>query len=73
MNVARNLSLAIGRPSSPSLGVRELVGEVVSTIALIMAAGRVGAAVEARRAPSKDDLKTSGLEDLAGLRSTAGY
>ncbi|MFC3693157.1 hypothetical protein [Chenggangzhangella methanolivorans] len=66
--MARNLSLAIGRPASPSLGVREMVGGVLETIALIAAAGRVGAAVEARQSPSQDDLKTTGLESLNALR-----
>lgn len=66
--MARNLSLAIGRPA-PSLGIRELFGEVVETISLIAAAGRVGAAVEARQAPSADDLKAAGLEHADILRA----
>ena len=67
MKVARNLSLAIGRPVTPSLGVREMIGGVLETVALIAAAGRVGAAVEARQTPSQDDLKTAGLEQLSVL------
>lgn len=66
--MARNLSLAIGRPA-PSFGIRELIGGVVETVSLIVAAGRVGAAVEARQAPSQDDLKVSGLEDLSVLHA----
>lgn len=65
--MARNLSLALGRPALPSIGVREVIGGVLETIALIAAAGRVGAAVEARQAPSKDDLKTAGLEKIEAL------
>ncbi|PZQ17975.1 MAG: hypothetical protein DI565_04445 [Ancylobacter novellus] len=65
--MARNLSLAIGRPT-PSLGVSEMIGGVLKTIAMIFAAGRVGAAVDAHHAPLKADLKAAGLEDLAVLR-----
>lgn len=65
--MARNLSLAIGRPT-PSLGIREAVAGVVDTLALIAAAGRVGRAVNARATPSEQDLKLVGLENEAILR-----
>lgn len=65
--MARSLSLAIGRPT-PSLGVREMIGGALRAVALIFAAGRVGAAVEAGHAPLKADLKAAGLENLTVLR-----
>lgn len=81
--MARNISLAIGRPS-PSAGFRNILGQertaapagdrphvtlrsvlatMGETIAMIAAAGRVGRAVQAHRAPSAADLKTAGLSE----------
>jgi hypothetical protein len=65
--VARNLSLALGRPA-PSLGIREAIAGVVDTFALIAAAGRIGRAVNARATPSAADLKLVGLENEEILR-----
>lgn len=62
--MARNLSLAIGRPM-PSFGLRDVIREVVDTVALIAAAGRVGSAVDAHVAPSPRDLKLSGLDQVS--------
>jgi hypothetical protein len=65
--VARNLTLALGRPL-PSTGLRDVIREVAQTFAVIAAAGRVGAAVEARQAPSIEDLKLAGLDKADVLR-----
>ncbi|RXF75013.1 hypothetical protein [Hansschlegelia zhihuaiae] len=66
--MARNLSLAIGRPA-PSFGIREVIREARDALVLIAAAGRVGAAVEARQTPSPEDLKLSGLDKAEILRA----
>jgi hypothetical protein len=65
--VARNLTLAMGR-HAPHYGFRDAIAEVAQTFAMIAAAGRVGAAVEARQAPSPQDLKLSGLDKADILR-----
>jgi hypothetical protein len=67
IKVARNLSLAIGRPA-PSFGFHELVAEVRETFAIFVAAGRVASAVDARSAPAHADLKTLGIEKADVLR-----
>lgn len=66
--MARNLTLAIGRPV-PSFSIKDVFGGVLETISLIAAAGRVGAAVEARQEPSYRDLKLSGLDKANVLRA----
>lgn len=53
----------------PHLSLRSVFATIRETIAVIAAAGRVGRAVQARRAPSADDLKTAGLEHAGILRA----
>lgn len=45
-----------------SITLRDVLRTVRETVSLIAAAGRVGAAVEAHKAPSPADLKAAGLE-----------
>lgn len=56
----RTATLAVDRPS---FTLRKLVALVRETFSVIAAAGRVGAAVEARQAPAVADLKTAGLAE----------
>lgn len=70
--MARNLSLAMGLIQAPvheskltrtPSWSKNAIARAFETISLIAAAGRVGAAVEARQQPRAQDLKDAGLYD----------
>ncbi|GBD47232.1 hypothetical protein JOD31_003515 [Methylopila capsulata] len=62
--MARNLSVAMGRPL-PALRIRNMAREVMETIGLVFAAGRVASAVESHRTPNAADLDRLGISDAA--------
>lgn len=66
--MARNLSVAMGRPL-PAFRIRNIFRDVVETIGLIVAAGRVASAVEAHRVPATDDLERLGLADSPQMKA----
>ncbi|MFD1704953.1 hypothetical protein ACFSCV_18250 [Methylopila henanensis] len=66
--MARNLSVAMGRPL-PAFRIRNIVRDVVETIGLVVAAGRVASAMESRRTPEQNDLERLGLGDVAEMKS----
>lgn len=67
IEVARNMSVAMGRPL-PAFRIRNIARDVVQTVGLIFAAGRVASAVDSHRAPAPDDLERLGLGDVAEMR-----
>ena len=67
MKLARNLSVAMGRPV-PSFRIRNIAQDVMGALSLLLAAGRVASAVETHRAPATADLNRLGLGDVPEMR-----
>lgn len=69
--MARNLSVAMGRPL-PAFRIRNMIRDAGETIALLFAAGRVASAVEAHRAPDDADLKRLGISGVDATQRPFG-